>query len=62
MGIFVEITRWVLLISAALCFLEAMYRIVTEEDKCRDWRTEAITDLLAFLTNLILAIGLWLGW
>ena len=42
--------------------MEAMYRIVTEEAKCRDWKTEAITDLLAFLTNLILAIGLWLGW
>jgi len=62
MGIFVEIVKWLLVFNASVAFIDAMYRILTENDKYRSWKEEAFTDLIVFLVDLVLIIGLCLGW
>ena len=62
MGIFVIATIIYLIINMALLVIDAIRRIVTEEDYVMTWKEKAVADIIALVIDLVLVLGLALGW
>ena len=60
--IIIEVIKWLIFFKMVCLLGDAFYRLATENDVYRDWKTEAAADIICFLIYLILFIGLMLGW
>jgi len=62
MSITLEIVKWLYLFGVGYSFTNAIYRIITQKDRKETWKESALTSLIALPINIILTLGLWLGW
>ena len=55
------LTAWFIL-STIINFGDLIYRIITEKEKVRSWKQEAITDLFALIIDATLLFWIYLSW
>jgi hypothetical protein len=58
----IEVLKVYFAVSVFVFLADCIYRIVTEEGRESSWKEEAIGDIVAFIVNLLLLIGLILEW
>ena len=60
--IIIEVIKWLIFFKMVCLLGDAFYRLATERDVYRDWKTEVTADIIFFIIDLLLFIGLMLGW